>query len=91
MNVLECEAAPHPQIVVLETLHLAGVVLLLFRVLPYFGSLFALSLLYAVCVVPSICKLFLSKPAPNKSSSGTCRLPIVSSNSHPEVLLDVVV
>ena len=51
-------------------MHLAGLVLLLFRVLPYFGSLFALSLLYAVCTVPAFCKLFLTKPSPNNPSEG---------------------
>ncbi len=51
---------------VLETMHVAGVVLLIFRVLPYFGSMFSLSVLYATCLVPAVFKLLLTKPQPHK-------------------------
>ena len=43
-------------------MHMAGVTLLVFRVLPFFGSMFALSILYATCLVPALFKLLFTKP-----------------------------
>ncbi len=53
-------------------MHTAGVTLLVFRVLPFFGSMFALSILYATCVVPALFKLLFTKPQlNNQKNTGT--------------------
>ncbi len=57
---------------VIETMHMAGVTLLVFRVLPFFGSMFALSILYATCLVPALFKLLFTKAElSNQKDTGT--------------------
>ncbi len=45
---------------VLETLTSAGEVILIFQVMPYYGTMMAFALMFSIGFIPSLCKLLFS-------------------------------
>ena len=50
----------HLQTLVTETLHVVGLNLLLYEVMPRFSTVYALALMYAVCSIPGLLKLIFA-------------------------------
>ena len=48
------------QSLIVETLHVVGLNVLLYRVMPRFSAIYALSLMFAVCSVPALFKLIFA-------------------------------